>query len=304
MVSLPTDESGALNPVVLDERLRDAQAGGWTPAPLDLEQARLRAHGDRWPAPLVTVEVRTVAGNPDPDWSYWNPRVAPRNMTRLRVAADDSDVIAPGSLWSILLTQEIDPFSLGWSPEGYFDAWPLLLPHHPAVVAVHLVPSLAATRPIPPIAAFTRLAESALPSGESMEVALAHLLNAGDAEAQAAAVDGFLALSARGHLDGTKLGGRLAAMVTQGEVTARRLPGPLGQAAFAGAAIEVWRTLHQLLGALLTDSEPVTGMADLLSCATSVAELIPDTQPIQGLDSLANRPESHNKCSRPGVSLR
>lgn len=289
VVSLPTDESGALDPAVLDARLRDAQTTGWTPAPRDLEQAQLRAHAELRPAPIVTVDVRTVGGDTDPDWPDWAAQNVPRTLTRLRIAPAASDVIAPDTLWSILLSQNIDPFSLGWFSDGYFDAWPLLLPHHPDVIAAHLVPSLAMPRPIPSIAAFTRIASSALPAAEAMEVALAHLLNAGDAQAQAAAVDGYLSLSARGHLQGTTLGSRLAAMVIQGEVTARRLPGPLGQAALAGAAADVWRTLHQLLATLLTDGEPVTGMADLLSCATSVAEHVDSPQPIPGLSDLANR---------------
>jgi hypothetical protein len=181
--------------------------------------------------------------------------------------------------------------SAGWSPESHYEAWPLALPRQAEVITAHLVPELArgASSRCQGLQALLRLAETGEPIGGAMTVAVAHLLNGAHTETRAAGVDAVLALAARERLDGAALGARLAAMVLQGEVTAKRLAGPLMDAARAGAAAETWSTFHRLLADLLADGQPVTGMVDLLTGAATVAELVPGPTPISGLAELAAR---------------
>ena len=149
--------------------------------------------------------------------------------------------------------------------------------------------SRAATARSHGLQALIQVAEADGPAGDAIILAVAHALNGGKPEAQAAGVDAILALAARGQLDGTRLGHTLAAMILTGEVVTKRLPAPLRDASRAGAGTETWATLHQLLAELLANGEPITGLADLLSCACDVADLSGPTHPIPGLNQLATR---------------
>lgn len=291
VVSLPTDDSGAISPQVLAERLRLAAEAGWAPASLDLEQARLRAEPDLWPTPVLDVVQRTFELH-DPDrWPSTSGRFR-RRVTRIEVEATTGPH-GDGGLWSLLVA-EIDehPWGSGWQPETFFAAWPTVLPHHPGVIAAHLIPELsrAATSRCQGLGAFVRLAESPVSGGPAMALSLAHLLNGGSAEARAAAVDGLLARAARGDLDGAQVGGLLAAMIARREVTPSRLPGPLGEAVRAGAPIEVWHLLRRLLGDLLDTGDPVPGFADLLTCAADAVAYVADPSTVPGLEAFAARP--------------
>ncbi|MFL6062219.1 MAG: DUF6493 family protein [Marmoricola sp.] len=291
-VSLPTDDSGRLVPEVLENRLAQARAEGWEPAPRDLELAQLRSGAMPKVEPALDVTVVTVSHN-DPNWPEWEAPRPDRKVTRINVSPGQGAEERSGSLWSLLVSRgESTARGDGWwSPETHFAAWPLVLPHHPNVIAAHLVPELAraATSRSQGLGALLQLAEAPADGGEAVELALANVLNGSSAEARATAVDALVALVGHARLDGARLGRRLAAMVLQGEVTPKRLPGPLLDAAAAGGAGEIWHVLHQLLSDLLASGATVTGMVDLLTCAISVADLAVDPQGIPGLDELAGR---------------
>ena len=253
---------------------------------LDLEARRLTLETvggttARTGAPLrpQPQDLNRLPGEPPP---------APSYRTRAEVAPAAGDAVVPGTLWSVV-TEVDQHLSEGyWTSESFFAAWPLLLPHHPDVVAAHLLPELgrAARARSQGTGALLALAESGRPAGPAIHAAVALALRGKDVETQASAVDALLALAARDHLDGTELGRRLAAMVRQGEVTVKRLSQPLEDAARAGAATEVWATLHELLTGLLTAEQPPSGMADILTCAAAVAELVPEALPIPALERL------------------
>ena len=101
VVSLPTVDSGVIEPEVLTERLRIAAAEGWEPAPLDLEQAQLRADPHARPAPLVTTDV-WVEQRHDPNRARWEPALLPLQHTRAHLAAASDDDAAEGTFWSAL----------------------------------------------------------------------------------------------------------------------------------------------------------------------------------------------------------
>lgn len=290
VVSLPTLDSGAIDPNVLAERLRSA--AGWVPVPLDLEQAQLRADPQAHPPPVVTIDV-WVEHRHDPNRARWEPKLPPLHHTRAQLAAAPDDTPAEETLWSALAhgRRQRKRGDSYWSPETHFGVWPLLLPHHPEVIAAHLAPELsrAATARSHGLRALVRLAESDGPAGDAITLAVAHALNGGKPEAQAAGVDAILALAARGQFDGTRLGSRLAAMILAGEVVPTRLPAPLRDAGRAGAAAEIWAVMHQLLADLLASGESIAALADLLACASEIGEHSTHVKPIPGLDQFATR---------------
>lgn len=296
VVSLPTDTTGALAPDVLALRLREAATAGWKPATLDLEQAHLRAGPHVHPAPVVTVTSTAHQADQDSDYP-WEAKPAARPRTRVHLAPTAHDDTAPGTLWSMFVNLDGNAQQRGWSPHNMFQLWPTLLPHHPDVIAAHLVPALeqsgtAAGRGS--TTALLQLAESPVPGGTAMHVALAHGLNSATAQDRAATVDSVLAVVARNGLDGAALGALLARMSLHREALPKRLANSLHELSAAGAPDAAWQVLYQLLTDVFTDlhagNAAVNGLADVITTAAAVAALIANATPMPGLTELAARP--------------
>lgn len=291
VVSLPTDDSGAIDPDVLARRLASAAQEGWQPASLDLEQAQLRADPHDHPMPQVTVLSTTALSG-----AYHDPSEQPDqlgSLTLVGVAPAEVDTVATATIWSLLVRNDLSPrrYRPGWAPENHFAAWHLLLPHHPDLITAHLVPELSRVSGAKSqgLQSFLKLAESPRGGGVATNVALAHLLNGANSEAQSAAADAILALAARDHLDATQLGRLLTAMIRGREITTKRLPKPLLDAAHNGAQEVVWNTLRQVITDLLATGDTINGMADVLACAANVAVMVPEPQAVPRLDELAAR---------------
>ncbi len=289
VVALPSLNTGAITPDDLVDRLEQAARGGWDPDPVDLEQALLRLDlGDASSAafaslgtPAADLAVMWIAhgGHRAPvvrqEWAMEYPRgyrpegyrdgEEPTYLTVARCIPDPDDPLEAGPLWSRLSAWKPSDGGVmpSWSPETAFECWPLVLPHHRDLLAAHLLLELSRARSTRSqgVAVLVPLAEADGPVGEALLVGLGYVLAAKHPDARATAVDALLVLAARDQLDGAALGSVLATMVGRGDLVAKRLAGPLGDLARAGAPEQAWAAVTELLGQMLT-RPAVPGLVD------------------------------------------
>ncbi|BCJ46647.1 hypothetical protein GCM10010168_38300 [Actinoplanes ianthinogenes] len=310
VVATPTHVTGSLDPAVLLERLRRAEAEGWQPWPVDFEQALLRL--PREPDPAVVEQAATLTspagrqfaawlaggGLPDPisrrweqrplnDYYYSGAGVARRVVTILGPARDGGL-----RLERQLLTTTPGPEPRGW-PDDFVlcgDVLAMTLPHHREAIASWVLPELAAladqdqrrgAEVLPLLAACSG------PVGPALAYGIAYTLGARHPESRVAAVDAFLTLAARPEPFAAAVGAALGDVCADGMVKLSRLTPALAEAHLAGASLAVWEVLAAALPALLPTAQ--RGLPDLLELSTQVAGAVHARTEIAGLAEVAAR---------------
>ena len=302
LMATPTDESGRLSAEVLLDRLSRAEAEGWQPWPLDLEQALLRLprflRGLDRAAELTSPAGRRFAafvadgGLPDPQ-----QRVLGRWPAREGTYQAGSG--RPGGVRTVALSHggpvrsglhrvlfKLDP-SGEW---GKNPAMPTLsvFPDFREVYSAWVLPHVVPDRAGPLLANVPEWwCAVGGPAGAATTLLVAYALGAERAAERAAGVDTLLGLSAAGNLDGTGLGEQLGALIADGPVVGARVYPELIEAARAGARARIWDVLVAMLPYVL-DQKPA-GLPDLLALATDLAPGYSDGQDIPGLSEVAGR---------------
>ncbi|MFC9595468.1 DUF6493 family protein [Streptomyces sp. NPDC056944] len=286
LLAAPTRLTGAIDPSVLVERLREYRDAGVEPAPADLAQALvrvLRADPSAGRAAEEAVALGTPAGL---RLATWLREEAAVGATVRFLGRDDGRTVRRSSLIDRLVVDlgehravraEFPPAfqwlggSLEATPrrchhwiEGRAQ-WAPVLPADRELLAACLLPTLVhgvdgdardATEPL------TALVEADGPVGRAVLLSLAFGLGCVDADDRLRAVDAVLVLAARGELDARRLGGELAWLVAEGSVKPNRLADAARTAAATGAYGTVWAilaaTLPRLLGETETETETET----------------------------------------------
>ncbi len=312
LMATPTEVSGRLSAEVLLERLRRAEAEGWQPWPLDLEQALLRLPRGIGPdRPEVTrltspagrrfAEFVLAGGLPDPDQSVrgrWPARegtyrAGPGGQDRpggvRLVALSHGGPIRSGMHRALFHRDPDVPSGIG-GRMGKNGALPPLyvFPDHREVYSAWVLPRVA------PELAGEVLAH--LPAwwysvggraGAATSLLVAYGLAAESAAERAAGVDAVLGLRAAGNLAGAALGEQLGALIADGPLVGARVYPELIEAARAGARTGIWDVLVAMLPYVL-DQKPA-GLPDLLALATELAPGRSDGSDIPGLSEVAGR---------------
>lgn len=299
-VSLPSWSNGSVTADDLAARLALAAAEGWEPDGSDLEQALLRldlagADADAFRA-LGSGAASTVAA-----WIEKGGLIAPglELGTALVDGVDVPMVVVPvgttsdgaGPLQRLVVAEGPPRMWSTWASGMRFGAWPLMAPHHPELIAIHVAveQAIARNHASDEVGTLVALAKAPGPVGPALHLAIAYGLAAKRIERQAAAVDAALVLAARGRLDGAGLGALLQDLLERDVIVLKRVVEPLAQAAHAGAAEQVWATLRVLISRQATADLALTGFPDLLTVAAETAGRVADPGTVDGLEELASR---------------
>ncbi|MGW0436653.1 hypothetical protein ACWDV4_29405 [Micromonospora sp. NPDC003197] len=292
LISTPTSVTGSLAVEVLLGRIEAAEAAGWQPWPIDLEQALLRlprgadpalttrAQALRSPAGKQLANRLAVGGAPDPvavrveqrpqpnrSPGYWQSAAPAR-----RVVVDLQPAGEPiGHLDQQLFTlhRATAPTIV---PASGSDLWSAALPHHREVVAAWALPGIAALADSDSRgdgAMLPLLAECDGSVGPAMSLAFAYTLAARHEADRVAGVDAFLLLSGAGTQFAAGVGRELGDLGADGTIKLSRVVPALTDAARAGAVATVWQTIVAALPALLPAAP--RGLPDLLALATQTA---------------------------------
>ncbi|MQS08214.1 DUF7824 domain-containing protein [Streptomyces alkaliphilus] len=312
LLSTPDDESGALAPGTLLERLRLYRDAGVKAGPVDLDLALLRCRPADDPTGLAerarelgTPEGARFAGWVEgpglPDFPSGRMTVHVwRGDTRPEAVRAPSPEVAAAlpalpELGGGYPAPSPRASSAHWCGCGYSSPrqWASLLPHRPDAVAVHLVPSLANSarwNDRPDTGQLITLAEAPGPAGPALHLAIAYGLGARHTDDRLATVDAILALAGRGTLDTVRLGTDLAEVIGVGAVKVNRIADALTTLASAGAPATAWAVLSVVLPVLLAPGgTPPRGVADLLAAAAGSVEACGARGDHAWLDALADR---------------
>jgi hypothetical protein len=277
LLALPDRASGALDAGTLSARLRQI-ARTAKPWPLDAGIAALRlapgsADHVEWPAAhrtarLVQQQLQALRAY-NPAWERLtgpSPGLWTRHVYDNSVTWRDKNARKGGSGDAVTaVLDRSDPLKqLGHeAQDGEYAArfeqvtamWPLMIPHHPELLAAHSLPRLnrslhknrAGTEPL-----LNALARSTTPTGPVACTALALGLAAKNAPERTHAIDALADLAESGALDGTELGHQTAALLSDGIVIGGRVARSLAEAARTGDSAQsaVLDALAALLGVL------------------------------------------------------
>ncbi|MFD9609165.1 DUF6493 family protein [Streptomyces sp. NPDC059083] len=310
LLAAPTRLTGAIDPPVLVERLREYRDADVEPAPADLAQALLRVlRGD--PSAGRAAEEAASLGTPAGDrLAAWlreeaavgaSVRLLRRDDEAARHSLEDRLVVDVGEHQAVRAefppafqwlggALEATPRRCHHWSEGRAQ-WAPVLPADRELLAACLLPTLAhgvdadardVTEPL------TALVEADGPVGRAVLLALAFGLGCVDADDRLRAVDAVLVLAARGELDARRLGGELARLVAEGSVKPNRLADAARTAAATGAYGTVWAILAATLPRLLGAAEPKTAAAETQTAMESETEEAKTTsaaaaRPVRGL---------------------
>ncbi|MET8153531.1 DUF6493 family protein [Actinoplanes sp. NPDC049668] len=315
LVATPTHVNGALPAEVLLRRLQAAEAQGWQPWRLDLEQALLRVPRDRdaevtrraealtTPAGREFAEWLTAGGLPDPVSTRFEQRAGATGFSGYRAQPVARRVVAnlePVRDGGLHLEKRLVPL-VHRSRTDYYredlvpdvDVLAMALPHHREVVAARALlgfAALAEEEGLAGASSFPQLAEASGPIGPAMTLALAYLCGARHRADRAAAVDAFLILAARDEPFAAALGADLGDLCGDGTVKLNRVVLALADAHAAGASGAVWEVLAAALPLLLPKAP--RGLPDLLELASRVAAETGVRAEIERLAEVAGRPGS------------
>ncbi|MER5310562.1 DUF6493 family protein [Streptomyces sp. NPDC002773] len=312
LLATPTWHTGAVDPLVLVERLRAYRDAGAEPAPADFAQALLRVPRTDPSAGRAAEEAAALGTSAGRRLAVWlreeaavgaTVRLLPRGEGRssLKWWLIDRIVVETGV--RPVVREEMPPAfqwlgsALGATPRRCYHwdnsraQWPLVLPADREVLAACLLPTLAGcvdgdsrglTEPL------TALAEAEGPVGRAVHLALAFGLGCIDADDRLRAVDAVLVLASRGELDARQLGGELVWLVAEGSVKPNRLADAVRTAAATGAYGTVWAVLAAMLPGLLGAGKPVRGLGEVLAVAADCAERCGGRGEVAGLDAVAS----------------
>ncbi|MEV6343745.1 DUF6493 family protein [Actinoplanes sp. NPDC051851] len=323
LMATPTLANGSLDAGTLVARLRRAEAEGWEPLPLDLEQALLRL--PRGTDPAVTDGLTTAAGRRLADWLAGDGLTDPVGV-RVGQTADREGSGGVARIVVSLVPARAGRLSVE-EPLVTYDRFPVrafdrgrwvlnaevllaTLPHHREVSAAWLLSGIAAQADEDRRGGgeiLPRLAECSGPIGPAMSLALAYGLSARDDADRVAAVDAFLALAASGDSRTpagepftVAVGRDLAELANGGMVKLNRTVLALADAHHGGASQAVGELVFAMLPLVLRPapqeaSDPTVpapaqrGLADLLELGSQVAGAIGVRAEIPGLAVVAQR---------------
>ncbi|MFC8507925.1 DUF6493 family protein [Streptomyces sp. NPDC057411] len=316
LLATPTEHTGAIDPVVLAERLREYRDAGVDPAPVDLAQALLRvrkadpaaaraaarasALGTRAGKRLaewltadvsLTPGVRFLTRGPDIRSGRW--WMADRLVAAVKERRAIREEFPPAFRWLGGELTESVRRCRHWSDQQRH--WPAVLPDDREVLAVWLLPVVAGGADWNGRGTawgLTALAEGDGPVGPGVHAALAVGLGSRHAEDRLTAVDALLVLAARGELDPALLGTQLGTLLAEGTVKPNRLADATRTAAATGAYGTVWAVLAELLPGLLAAPKPPRGVGELLAVAAECVERCGAGRAVPGLAEAAARPGS------------
>ncbi|MDP9798697.1 hypothetical protein J2S43_007209 [Catenuloplanes nepalensis] len=307
LVATPTHVTGSLDAGVLLDRLIRAEAEGWEPWRLDLEQALVRVPRTVDPsvadraAALTSESGRRFAdwlrdgGLPDPIAT----RVEQRAGDRTRFGWSDAErrvvvSLEPALPTGLILESRLLRLTRGTHPvyveAQVGDVWAAVLPHHRDTIAAWALPALAGLADsdqkggaalLPP------LAEAEGPVGLAFTYGLAYGLGARHEQDRIAAVDAFLLLLARKTAFAGRVGAALADLATDGMVKLSRLAGPLGDIHRSGGSSGVWELLAVALPILLPLAP--RALPDLLELSAQVVPAAGARGSFAELDAVAAR---------------
>ncbi|MFD3567622.1 DUF6493 family protein [Streptomyces sp. NPDC058667] len=312
LLAAPTWHSGAIDPLVLVERLRGYRDADVEPAPADFAQALLRVlrtdpsagRAAEEAAALGTTGGRRLAARLREEAPVAaSVRFLPRGEDRSsmpwwlidRIVVDIADRPAvreefpPPFRW-LGGTLEANPRRCHHG-ENSRAHWSPVLPADREVLAACLLPTLAGcvegdtrglTEPL------TALAEAEGPVGRAVHLAVAFGLGCVDADDRLRAVDAVLVLASRGELDARRLGEELGWLVAEGSVKPNRLADAARTAAVTGAYGTVWAVLAAMLPGLLSARVPVRGLGEVLAVAADSVERCGARGEVAGLDTVAS----------------
>ena len=303
LLATPATVDGHVEPARLLFRLAEAERDGWQPGRHDLTQALLRLPRTVDPA-VATAATRlgSPAGRRFAAWLRHGGLADPVvTLPRPGAACARTAVVAPAApdVPADLLTG--GPAA----PDADPACWPMVLPSHRELVAVHLLtvaPGTAA--PVLPA-----LARASGPFGPATARVLAYGLAAGHDSAGTAVAH----LARHGGLDAGLLGRELALLVAAeaSETTRRTDPGGaadvLADLARGGAQHAVWTVLRTVVPALLRLDRPPPAVPDLLALATATAAAIGVRDDLPEVSAVAARPERtrlKNEAARLARTLR
>ncbi|MFF6777362.1 DUF6493 family protein [Streptomyces sp. NPDC012637] len=315
LLATPTHHTGAIDPPVLVERLREYRDAGVEPLPVDLAQSLLRvrkADPSAAEAAADAAALGTRAGARLADWLSADESLAPglRFLERGRDKRSGQWWLADRLVVAMRERRAIrDEFPpafqwLGGSPTetvrgcGYYHwsglrpLWPGVLPDDRETLAAWLLPTLAGGAEWEERGAawgLTALAEGDGPVGPAVHLALAVGLGCRHVEDRLTAVDALLVLASRGELDPSLLAARLAVFVADGTVKPNRLADAARTAAATGAYATVRAVLLGLLPSVLAAPKPVHGAGELLAVAAECVERSGGSGEVAGLAELAAR---------------
>jgi hypothetical protein len=275
LVATPTGLSGLIDPEVLVERLSQAAAGGWEPWEHDLAQALLRLPDQRDDA--LAARAEALGTDSGKRLAHW--------------LSHECAVTDAGTLGSLLVAR---PENRTWySAEYFLSMWSSLVPAHPELIAVHLLPFLhdKTLRGRGGGRVLTALSQTVGRVGEHCARAFAHGLDAHDKNDRAEAVDALLVLAARDRWDPAALGRQIGQLAAEVELSLGRVTPCLRDLALSGAAVQVWDTIAAALPLMLSprlDRAPQR-LADLLALAVEIVEQVKPAASIPELTALAAR---------------
>ncbi|MGW1509690.1 DUF7824 domain-containing protein [Streptomyces sp. NPDC002394] len=315
LLAAPTRHTGAIDPLVLVERLREYGEAGVEPAPADLAQALLRVERADPSAGRAAEEAAALGTPAGRRLAAWLREDAPVGATVRFLRRDEDRTLRryhpfdravvdlgehpavraefpPAFQW-LGGTLEAAPRRCSHREEGRAQ-WAPVLPADRELLAACLLPAIAhsaeadargATEPL------TALAEADGPVGRAVLLALAFGLGCVDADDRLRAVDAVLVLASRGDLDARGLGSELAWLVAEGSVKPNRLADAARTAAATGAYGTVWAVLAAMLPGLLeqaTTAKPVHGLGEVLAVAADCVERCGAGGELAGLEALAS----------------
>jgi hypothetical protein len=260
-ISLPKHSDGSIAADTMQARIR-ALPRSTRPLPLDVGLAALRldpAGPDTLNLPAAHRTARALAAQLNRLTAYaprWEPVTGPskgmyrdgyENATTWRDTASPrgSTDDAVGALLDrgdplTLLGLEAHDGEYGSRFEQVTALWPLLLPHHPELLAAHaharlnraLVKNRNGTEPL-----LDALARMRTPTGPIVCSALALGLSAKNGHERTRAIDAVLDLASRGKLDGQQLGTQIRRLLEAGVATGTRIAASLAEADLASPTL-------------------------------------------------------------------
>ncbi|WP_436519972.1 DUF7824 domain-containing protein [Actinoplanes sp. HUAS TT8] len=310
IMATPTHVTGSIDPAVLLERLRRAEAEGWQPWPVDFEQALLRLPREADPAVtagaagLTSPAGRQFAawlsggGLPDPvsrrfeqapdtkGRDYWAPSL--RRVVAILEPARDGGLRLERQLLTVVPSVHPEGYPSDFHDTG--DVVAMVLPHHREAVAAWVLPELAALADQEQregSAVLPLLAESSGPVGPALSYGVAYGLGARHQENRVAAVDAFLTLAARPEPFAAAVGAALGDLGADGVLKLSRVGPALAEIHRAGGSVALWEVLVTALPSLLAAAPH--GLPDVLELATQVARAVHARSEIAGLGEVAGR---------------
>ncbi|GAB7041101.1 MULTISPECIES: DUF6493 family protein [Catenuloplanes] len=310
LVATPTHVTGSLDAAVLLDRLTRAEAEGWQPWRIDLEQALVRLPRQVDPAvaeraaALTSESGKRLAdwlrdgGLPDPVSTVIEQRAREKKNyygwgevdRRVVVALEPAHALPTG----LILESRLLRLNRGTHPSyadvELGDVWVAVLPHHRDTIAAWALPAIAGLADSDQKGGgglLPQLAEADGPVGPALTHALAYALGARHEPDRIAAVDAFLLLLARGTSIAGGVGAALADLATDGMVKLSRVAGPLGDIHRSGGSSGVWELLTVALPILLPLAP--RALPDLLELSAQVAPAAGARGSFAELDAVAGR---------------